>query len=192
MDIGEIVETYNFTRSNIVIDHLIFAIQTYYAMFIKLLVTEMLNQKKMKVNINTQMNFSSKDCAYKELQNIENGQLFVQFGINNFIENDFFGWYLDEWDTEIYDEVKQLLRKIGDYNFYETTNLDDSGSQDLLRKLYNYLMPKSLRHALGEYYSPDWLAQRSYNEVGINGDIQKSILDPTCGSGTFIVIAIKK
>lgn len=43
----------------------------------------------MKVNINTQMNFSSKDCAYKELQNIENGQLFVQFGINNFIENDF-------------------------------------------------------------------------------------------------------
>ena len=192
LDIGEIVETYNFTRSNIVIDHLIFAIQTYYAMFIKLLVTEMLNQKKMKVNINTQMNFSSKDCAYKELQNIENGQLFVQFGINNFIENDFFGWYLDEWDTEIYDEVKQLLRKIGDYNFYETTNLDDSGSQDLLRKLYNYLMPKSLRHALGEYYSPDWLAQRTYNEVGINGDIQKSILDPTCGSGTFIVIAIKK
>ena len=53
-------------------------------------------------------------------------------------------------------------------------------------------MPKSLRHALGEYYSPDWLAQRTYNEVGINGDIQKSILDPTCGSGTFIVIAIKK
>lgn len=99
---------------------------------------------------------------------------------------------MDEWDTEIYDEVKQLLRKIGDYNFYETTNLDDSGSQDLLRKLYNYLMPKSLRHALGEYYSPDWLAQRTYNEVGINGDIQKSILDPTCGSGTFIVIAIKK
>ena len=52
LDIGEIVEIYNFTRSNIVIDHLIFAIQTYYAMFIKLLVTEMLNQKKMKVNIN--------------------------------------------------------------------------------------------------------------------------------------------
>ena len=126
----------------------------------------------MKVNINTQMNFASMDCAYKELQNIENGQLFVQFGINNFIENDFFGWYLDEWDTEIYDEVKQLLRKLGDYNFYETTNLDDSGSQDLLRKLYNYLMPKSLRHALGEYYSPDWLAQRTYNELEINGDIQ--------------------
>ena len=56
----------------------------------------------------------------------------------------------------------------------------------------NYLMPKSLRHALGEYYSPDWLAQRTYNELEINGDIQKSILDPTCGSGTFIVIAIKK
>ena len=102
--------------------------------------------------------------------------MFVQFGINNFIENDFFGWYLDEWDTEIYDEIKQLLRKLGDYNFYETTNLDDSGSQDLLRKLYNYLMPKSLRHALGEYYSPDWLAQRTYNEVGINGDITKECI----------------
>ena len=52
-------------------------------------------------------------------------------------------------------------------------------------------MPKTLRHSLGEYYSPDWLAQQTYNETNIDGDINKSVLDPTCGSGTFIVIAIK-
>ncbi len=192
LDVNEIVDLYNIKKETIKLDYLLFAIQTYYAMFIKLLVTEMLNQKKMKISIDYKMNFASKDVAYAELKSIEDGKLFIQFGILNFIENDFFGWYLDEWDEDIYIQVKELLRKITEYNFSETTNLDDNHSQDLLRKLYNYLMPKSLRHSLGEYYSPDWLAQNTYDQLSINGDINKSILDPTCGSGTFIVIAINK
>lgn len=138
------------------------------------------------------MNFNQSDSAYEELVNIENGKLFEQFGISNLIENDFFSWYLEERSESLYICIRQFLRRISDYNFNETTELDDNGSQDLLRKLYNYLVPKTLRHSLGEYYSPDWLAQQTYNETGIAGDISKSVLDPTCGSGTFIVIAIKK
>ncbi|MCM8822910.1 MAG: SAM-dependent methyltransferase, partial [Candidatus Omnitrophica bacterium] len=57
------------------------------------------------------------------------------------------------------------------------------------------LMPRELRHNLGEYYTPDWLAERLLNmlEAGrFEGNPDRRILDPACGSGTFLVLAIKK
>ncbi|MBO5238007.1 MAG: hypothetical protein J6B50_04450 [Lachnospiraceae bacterium] len=191
LDINEITTAYSIEDDDIKIDYLIFSIHTYYAMLIKFLVTQLLNQTRMKIKINYQVNFDTSENTYSEISQIESGQLFRSLGINNFIEDDFFSWYLDVWDDEIYGLVKLFFRKTAEYNFAETINLDDNGSQDLLRKLYNYLMPKSLRHALGEYYSPDWLAQQTYINAEINGNIDASILDPTCGSGTFINIAIK-
>ena len=191
LDIDEVVSIYGIERKNISIGYLIYAIQTYYALFIKLLVTVMLNQRKIKLNVETQLNFSDKFATYKELKSVENGTIFNQLGIVNFLEEDFFGWYLECWDDEIYGYIKDLIRKVYYYDFRDNGKITDHNSQDLLRKLYNYLMPKSLRHSLGEYYSPDWLAEQTYIFSGINGNIDKSVLDPTCGSGTFIVIAIK-
>lgn len=192
LDIDEIVGVYHIEKSTLKIDYLIYSIQTYYALFIKLLVTVMLNKKKIKLNINTEENFNSIEGAYHELMQIESGYLFETLGILNFIEEDFFGWYLECWDDDLYAKAKVLISKVYKYNFTETEKLTDIGSQDLLRKLYNYLMPKSLRHSLGEYYSPNWLAEQTYERAGIDGAINKSVLDPTCGSGTFVVIAINK
>jgi len=36
----------------------------------------------------------------RELTNLENGGTFALLGINNFLEGDFFGWYLDAWETQ--------------------------------------------------------------------------------------------
>lgn len=191
LDIDEVVSVYGIERKDMSIGYLIYAIQTYYALFIKLLVTVMLNQRKINLNIDTQINFGDKNATYKELKTIENGTIFTQLGIVNFIEEDFFGWYLECWDDELYSDIKDLLRKIYYYDFKDNDKLTDHNSQDLLRKLYNYLMPKTLRHSLGEYYSPNWLAEQTYIQSGVDGNVDKSVLDPTCGSGTFIVIAIK-
>ncbi len=49
-----------------------------------------------------------------------------------------------------------------------------------------------MRHDLGEYYTPDWLADHVLNEVGYVGDPDKRLLDPACGSGTFLVMAINR
>jgi SAM-dependent methyltransferase len=62
----------------------------------------------------------------------------------------------------------------------------------LLKKLYQQLFPKSVRHDLGEYYTPDWLAEHVLNELGYEGDPDKRLLDPACGSGTFLVMAINR
>jgi len=65
-------------------------------------------------------------------------------------------------------------------------------TRDLLKRLYQYLVPKKLRHDLGEYYTPDWLAELVLNEVGYEGDPEERVLDPACGSGTFLVLAIRR
>ena len=49
-----------------------------------------------------------------------------------------------------------------------------------------------MRHALGEYYTPDWLAEHTIELSGFDGDPHKALLDPSCGSGTFLLMAIHK
>ena len=53
-------------------------------------------------------------------------------------------------------------------------------------------MPKEIRHDLGEYYTPDWLAAVVLVDVGyMKADTRVRLLDPACGSGTFLVLAIQ-
>ena len=40
---------------------------------------------------------------------------------------------------------------------------------DLFKRLYEDLFPQSLRHQLGEYYTPDWLARHVLDQVGYEG-----------------------
>jgi len=73
---------------------------------------------------------------------------------------------------------------------------------DWFGPLYQDLYPRSLRHALGEYYTPAWLAEHVLDTVGYLGLEQREqwqdasgagafrLLDPTCGSGVFLLAAI--
>ena len=75
-----------------------------------------------------------------------------------------------------------MIDKLDQYN-PGTFSEDPAQSRDLLKKLYQQLFPKSVRHDLGEYYTPDWLAEHVLNELGYEGDPDKRLLDPACGSG---------
>lgn len=187
----EIKNVYKLDYEEIKIDLLIFSIHTYYALLIKLLVIQILYHYKNNNALQQPIRYSNERLTKDTMKEIEDGGRFRTLGIVNFLEGDFFGWYINIWNEEIYNSIVKVLRVFDEYN-YSTINLDEVNSRDLLKKLYNYLLPRKLRHALGEYYSPDWLAQRTYNLMGINGDLDKSFLDPTCGSGTFIVIGIKE
>lgn len=67
-----------------------------------------------------------------------------------------------------------------------------TGGRDLFKALYEDLFPKPLRHALGEYYTPDWLAEHVLDQSGYSGDPAARLLDPACGSGTFLVAAVNR
>ncbi len=121
----------------------------------------------------------------------ETGETFRALGIENFLEGDFLGWYTDEWSDQLRAAVRRLVRELGDYE-PGTSSLRPELTQDLLKELYHGLLPRDLRHALGEYYTPDWLAEYTLDRAEYIGRPGVRMLDPACGSGTFLVIAIRR
>ena len=45
------------------------------------------------------------------------------------------------------------------------------------------------RRQLGEYYTPDWLARSIVQEL-VAEPLNQHVLDPACGSGTFVAEAV--
>ena len=173
-----------------------FCLHTYYAMFIKLLAVQVVRyyaMPRLGTDIRQAATFDSQQLqAY--LERMEEGGIFRELGIANFLEGDFFRWYLDIWDEPIYQAAREIIKALANYSLV-TLDVDPESTRDLLKKLYQQLMPGELRHNLGEYYTPDWLAERLLNMLGggkFEGNPNRRLIDPACGSGTFLVIAIKR
>jgi len=49
----------------------------------------------------------------------------------------------------------------------------------------------SIEASLGEYYTPDWLANKVVAQV-VHDPLNQRVLDPSCGSGTFIFFAVRR
>jgi SAM-dependent methyltransferase len=174
-----------------------FSIHTYYAVFIKLLALQILrfySAPGMGTDLMKVASFG-KDELKSYMQKMEGGSIYHEaFGIANFLEADLFRWYLDAWDESIYDAARDIIGKLAQYSL-QSLQQEHEEVRDLLKKLYHQLMPQRIRHNLGQYFTPDWLAERLLNmlEGGtFKGDPNTRLLDPSCGSGTFLVIAIEK
>ena len=110
------------------------------------------------------------------------GQLFVdQTGVSGVVESDFFTWPAevggDEW-------IRDLAKRIGWFNWNEAES-------DIARILYESVIPADDRRRLGEYYTPDWLAREIVDAV-VTDPLNQRVLDPACGSGSFIFAAVRK
>ena len=115
---------------------------------------------------------------------IVNGEAFHKHGISNIGENDFFAWLMmDDIRKESVDLLYALSAELQVYDL-------SAIRQDLLKQLYQNLVDPETRHDLGEYYTPDWLAQLTLQEIDYRAP--QSLLDPACGSGTFLFNAIRR
>ncbi|HEX2908996.1 MAG TPA: N-6 DNA methylase, partial [Phototrophicaceae bacterium] len=118
------------------------------------------------------------------VERILNGSAFNLFGVKNIGEHDFYSWVLD---GRVRAQVIALFRRLAlGLVVYDLSRID----QDLLKELYESLVEQHTRHGLGEYYTPDWLAELTLDEVQYA--YPHSLLDPACGSGTFLFSAIKR
>ena len=63
--------------------------------------------------------------------------------------------------------------------------------EDVFRELYEILIDPDIRRQIGEYYTPLWLVEYVIERVSgeLGGLRGKLVLDPFCGSGTFLVMA---
>jgi len=172
---------------------LLFSIHTFYAFLMKLIAIELISLQRGSITVSFAKELSSldNDELKDKLIYLENGADFINQGIENFLEADFFGWYIDAWSPKIANAVRSIIRSISEFE-PATPILEPEWTKDLLQKLYEIIVPQELRHDLGEYYTPDWLAGYVVDKSGYNGDLSKRFLDPACGSGTFLVQAINR
>ena len=177
-------------------EKLMFAIHTYYTILMKLLTSEIVTLFADGL-IGSYLRrlddayLRSKEDMQNEMRELEEGGIFVDLGIRNFLEADYFAWYLDEWDKEIAYLIDEIAKKLLDYE-PATVKLTPERVKDLFKILYQNLVSKDIRHKIGEYFTPDWLAELLLDEIGFDGDPEKRVLDPACGSGTFLILAINR
>ena len=119
-----------------------------------------------------------------ETRGLVAGETFEEIGLGNFVSDDFFAWVKGNPDAEA------LLRSLATRltSAYDLTRINE----DLLRGLYQELVDPATRHDLGEFYTPDWLAELTLRKAGFpHTNSEASLLDPACGSGTFLFVAVR-
>jgi hypothetical protein len=171
----------------------LFATHTYFAVVIKLIAAEILTIYRgglLESYVEKLALLTGRELR-EAFEWMEDDHVFGDYGIDNFLEGDFFSWYLDSWSPQIEEQFLALAVHLQEYE-PATSILEPDEVRDLLKYLYQNLVPRVLRHDLGEFYTPDWLAEYVLQGIGYNGDTSKRLLDPNCGSGTFVVLSIRR
>lgn len=109
------------------------------------------------------------------------GQLFAASQIRGVIESDFFAWVLEVDGGDAW--VKTLARRLARFAWEEAEH-------DVMKVLYESVIAQEERRRLGEYYTPDWLADEIVRAV-VPDPLTTRVLDPACGSGTFLFHAVR-
>ena len=110
------------------------------------------------------------------------GGKFEESGISGVVEADFFDWVVHVPGGEPF--VRSLARRVGRFRWQEVGG-------DVLKVLYESVITAPTRKRLGEYYTPDWLAERIVSTT-IERPLETRVLDPSCGSGTFLFHAARR
>ena len=114
--------------------------------------------------------------------------------IKTAIGSGFHTWLLEIPDGEIW--LKKIHKEFKQYEWSNAT-------RDVLRDAYEDLIHPANRKQFGEHYTPSWLAEAVCQEVldhkwckeilkTPNNINSAGILDPACGSGTFLFAAIQR
>ena len=101
-------------------------------------------------------------------------------GLQDIIELDFFAWPAEVGGQPL---IKTIARRVARFNWREAP-------ADIAATLYEAVIPPDERRRLGEYYTPEWLAQAMVQEV-VTDPLRQRVLDPSCGSGTFIAVSVR-
>ncbi len=170
----------------------LFSLHTFFALLIKLISVEILYQSNpILPSFLLPLPSQDSEVLRSRLESLESGAEFSHLQVRNFLEGDFFAWYLEEWHEDLASAVREIIRGLLEFEPL-TAEFRPDETRDLLKKLYQYVVPRPIRQDLGEYYTPDWLAELLLDRAGYQGDLSDRLLDPACGSGTFLVEAIKR
>lgn len=173
-------------------ERFLFAVETYLAILMKLLVAEVSVQKEI-VRERSLRGLLGVDMVggYRRLANK------ITF-LHSLFEEDIFDWFLEPSKTskQASDQAKMHLADIVD----ALDNLDFKALKtDLIRDLYHGFFDPDTRKALGEFYTKEEIVDEildftGYDEKAVEKTIRDGgiLVDASCGSGTFLVRAITR
>lgn len=121
--------------------------------------------------------------AFSDVPRFIAGAEFANAGIHGVMEAGFFDWVLAA-GPEGEKFIAQVIRRVDVFDW-------SSVEHDVLKVLYESVIKADTRKSLGEYYTPDWLAE-GIVEKAVTEPLTQKALDPSCGSGTFIFHAVRR
>ena len=173
----------------------LFVIHSYNSLLIKLLAAEIVSAHGLTTTEQPAQAMAAllddKTLLSTLSQDIERAGIFSQAGIGGFVEEAIFSWYLDvaakpNHAKALMPALRGLLAAL---SLYRTDSL--TRTRDVLRDLYQGLVPGRLRQSLGEFYTPDWLVDFTVEKAKTGAWLSKRVLDPTCGSGAFLLAVLR-
>ncbi len=190
-----------------------FCLETTYALFTRLVLAKACEDYKFPhINFNE---FLSQMKGFRgEISLVSWGILLTQWIENmrdslveSVFEEDIFYWWTDKfnemrtWETwELFspklvsNELMPFCECLADVMFtlykYDFSRI----AGDPLGDLYQRYFDRETRKALGEFYTPRGIVSYILDAVEYNGQFvtDKRLLDPACGSGTFLVEALNR
>lgn len=119
--------------------------------------------------------------AENDPENLVTGRQFAEnTGLHGVIESDFFSWPIEVGADSL---IKTIARRVAKFDW-------SSPPTDIAATLYETVIPAQERRDLGEYYTPRWLAKAIVKET-VTDPVNQRVLDPSCGSGTFIAECVE-
>ncbi|MBI5514782.1 MAG: N-6 DNA methylase [Deltaproteobacteria bacterium] len=115
-------------------------------------------------------------------QSLLAGTRFDESGIHGVVEADFFDWVVEVPEGDRF--VRTLARRLCRFDW-------SAVEHDVLKVLYESIIGAETRKKLGEYYTPDWLAEQVVTRA-VPSPLTERVLDPACGSGTFLFHAVRR
>ncbi|GAA1061009.1 N-6 DNA methylase [Agromyces bracchium] len=178
--------------------HTIFTLHTYVALCSKLIAAEALALTRGRPEQRPSQWASLSDLEFRTaFDRLESGALATAMGAPRMMGGDLFGWYAEATHAEpsLSKAIRTLVVSFSELAWARLTHASRVSS-DLLRDFYTGVVPRGMRRSLGEFFTPEWIAEQVVDRaLALSEQADASAvryLDPTCGSGTFLVAAMRR
>ena len=104
-----------------------------------------------------------------------------QSDLHGIIDADLFTWPTEVGESTYLREIARVAEQ------FDWTQ----DAKEVAPTLYQNVITQEERKRLGEYYTPRWLA-KEITEAVVDDPLNQRVLDPSCGSGTFIETAVER
>lgn len=165
----------------------LFAVYTAYSIFLKLVAYQVL------CNIKKDVQGNQKQSLKVFLEKLESNEVFSNKNILNLLDGDYFQWYIESVDNnkDLADRLSNIKTKLSCYEVAD----GELFVADIFRNFYEKYIDFNIRHSLGEYFTPLWLADYCVKEFEDSLEVRKDdyrLIDNCCGSGAFLLAGINR